>query len=288
MVIPFTKMQALGNDFVVIESVRQPVSLTTSLIRKMADRHFGIGFDQLLLIEPTTRSGVDFEYRIFNADAGEVSQCGNGARCVGRFIWENNLADKPRLVLGTLERLLEVSLQPDNEISVNMGIPLFEPAQIPFLATEKSTNYLLELGSQSIDIGVVNLGNPHAVIEIEDVNNLEINEIGKQIESHPRFPQRVNVGFVEYVNRSHIRLRVFERGVGETLACGSGACAAVAVGRQSGKLEQEVMVELLGGRLTINWPGELMPILMRGPAELVFRGEWLERATSRIEMSAIS
>lgn len=275
MTIPFTKMQGLGNDFVVIDTIRQAVDLSAPLIKKMADRHFGIGFDQLLMVEAAKRPEADFEYRIFNADGSEVSQCGNGARCVGRYLWENKLASAARINLGTKDRILEVHVQPDSQISVNMGIPLFEPEQIPFLVTEQAQSYPLTINNQVLDISVVNVGNPHAVLKVADINQVAVDQIGSKIESHPFFPLRVNVGFVEYVDRAQIRLRVFERGVGETLACGSGACAAVSVGRQLGQLEQEVLVELMGGKLKINWPGEGQAIWMTGTAEFVFRGEWL-------------
>lgn len=273
----FTKMQGLGNDFVVIDGVRQPVTLTADLVQRMADRHFGIGFDQLLLVEPPQHVDADFAYRIFNADGSEVGQCGNGARCVGRFLVESGLAPESKLhfVLEAKERMLEVHRRADGQIAVNMGVPLFEPTQIPFQAPAKAMLYSIEVDDLTPEIAAVNLGNPHAVLLVDSVETAPVDVIGPQLERHTRFPEGVNVGFMQCIDRDHIRLRVFERGAGETLACGSGACAAVVAGRLQGLLDSDVNVSLLGGQLTVSWAGEGEPVWMVGPAETVFTGEWL-------------
>lgn len=278
MPVTFTKMQGLGNDFVVLDAIRQPINLTPKMIRQMADRHFGIGCDQLLLVEVAKRPEVDFEYRIFNADGSEVAQCGNGARCVGRFLWESQLTQKENILLGTKERIIAVRPAAGNEVTVNMGIPLLEPQAIPFEAIISSDWYSVELPAETVQVGVVNLGNPHAVLLVNDVDQAPVATIGAQLERHSRFPERVNVGFMQCLDRRHIRLRVFERRVGETLACGSGACAAVVIGHMQGLLDAEVRVDLLGGSLKVSWAGLLNPVWMTGAAEEVFRGEWLKRS----------
>ncbi len=269
-------MQGLGNDFVVIDGVRNPIKLTPELIRQMADRHYGIGCDQLLVVESAKRPEVDFEYRIFNADGGEVSQCGNGARCVGRFLWQSHLTQKNSILLGTKERIIAVKSAENNDITVNMGIPLLEPEAIPFEAAIRSDWYPVELADEIVQVAVVNLGNPHAVLLVNDIDQAPVARLGQALEQHPRFPARVNVGFMQCVDRGHIRLRVFERGVGETLACGSGACAAMVIGYLQGWLGDTVLVDLLGGRLKISWAGQQSSVWMTGPAEEVFRGEWLK------------
>ncbi|HVV67799.1 MAG TPA: diaminopimelate epimerase [Gammaproteobacteria bacterium] len=278
MPITFTKMQGLGNDFVVLDTIAQSVELTPGMIRQMADRHFGIGCDQLLVVETAKRPDVDFEYRIFNADGSEVAQCGNGARCVGRYLWDSRLTEKKTILLGTKERIIAVRSATHNEVTVNMGVPLLEPGAIPFEAATYSDWYSVELQKETIQIGVVNLGNPHAVMLVNDVDQAPVTTIGAQLERHPRFPERVNVGFMQCLGKRHIRLRVFERGVGETLACGSGACAAVVIGHVHGLLDDEVQVDLLGGTLKVSWTGLFNPVWMTGPAEEVFRGEWLKRS----------
>jgi diaminopimelate epimerase len=278
MNLQFTKMQGLGNDFAVIDGVRQQVCLTPDWVQRMANRHFGIGFDQLLLVEPSPVDAADFAYRIFNADGSEVGQCGNGARCVARFLVESGLAaaDKTSFILAAKDRLLEVHCRDHNQVAINMGVPLFEPAQIPFQAPAKTLIYAIELDGAAPEITVVNLGNPHAVLQVDNVDTAPVSTIGPQLERHPRFPEGVNVGFMQCVDRQHIRLRVFERGAGETLACGSGACAAVVAGQLRGLLDPEVEVTLLGGQLTISWAGEGEPVCMVGPAETVFTGVWLQ------------
>ncbi|HEB62938.1 MAG TPA: diaminopimelate epimerase [Gammaproteobacteria bacterium] len=274
MRIHFTKMHGLGNDFIVIDAINQNIDLTTEQIHFMADRHFGIGCDQLLLVESSQQTGVDFHYRIFNADGSEVEQCGNGARCFARFVKDHHLIDKNDIMVSTTSGLLKLHIEADEQVTVNMGLARFEPEQIPFKASGSSDRYFLNLEDQHIEIGVVSLGNPHAVLQVDDVATAEVHKLGMAIESHPQFPDRVNVGFMEVVTRNYIRLRVFERGSGETLACGSGACAAVAIGQRQGVIDQDVTVELPGGTLKICWTGEENePIWMTGPTNTVYEGD---------------
>lgn len=276
--LPFTKMQSLGNDFVVLDGVQHAIQLTPELIRNMADRHRGVGFDQLLLIEPVAAGiAADFIYRIFNADGSEVSQCGNGARCVGRFLREEGLIppEKTEVLLSTKERILEVHFREDDQIAVNMGTPVFEPQKIPFQAPAIGLRYVITIDSEAIEVGVVSMGNPHVVIQVEDIGAAPIAVLGPKLESHARFPERVNVGFMEYMSRNRIKLRVYERGAGETLACGSGACAAMVIGQVQGLLDTAVDVDLPGGTLHISWLGENHPVWMVGPASIVFKGEWV-------------
>ncbi|PKM43971.1 MAG: diaminopimelate epimerase [Gammaproteobacteria bacterium HGW-Gammaproteobacteria-1] len=273
MHLSFVKMHGLGNDFVVIDAFRRDIRLGTEQVRFLADRRFGVGCDQLLLVEKPGQTGVDFRYRIFNADGGEVEQCGNGARCFARFVRDEGLTDKDAIVVETASGVITLYVEADGEIRVNMGAPRFDPAQIPFTAEVEADKYPLEIGREPLTIGAVSMGNPHAVLRVEDVATAEVARLGPQLESHPRFPRRVNVGFMEIVDRGHIRLRVYERGAGETLACGTGACAAVAVGRRWGELDEEVRVDLPGGSLTIRWDGGDAPLWMTGPATRVFQGE---------------
>lgn len=272
MLMKFTKMHGLGNDFVVVDAVRQAISLSFGQIRFLADRRFGVGCDQVLLVEPTTTAGVDFRYRIFNADGSEVQQCGNGARCFARFVRDQGLVDRDEIVVETASGIITLYLEGDHQVRVNMGVPRFEPAALPFTAPQEQSRYALEVGGEHLTIGAVSMGNPHAVLPVADVDGAPVATLGPRIESHPRFPQRVNVGFMQHVERDHIRLRVYERGSGETLACGTGACAAVAVGRRWGELDAEVRVDLPGGTLTIRWPGAGEPLWMVGPAATVFEG----------------
>lgn len=275
MRLAFTKMEGTGNDFVVIDAFRAPVTLTPEQIRRLADRHFGIGFDQLLMVEPPQAPDADFRYRIFNADGGEVEQCGNGARCFARFVVDQGLATGPEVRVETLAGLLTLRLENDGQVTVNMGVPRLEPAEIPFNAPSVSPSYELAVEGSGYEIGAVSMGNPHAVLRVEDVDSAPVSELGALIEMHPRFPKRVNVGFMQVVSPEHIRLRVFERGVGETEACGSGACAAVVSGRLRGWLEPRVAVDVLGGRLMIEWQGAGTPVMMTGPAATVFEGRIL-------------
>ena len=268
----FVKMHGLGNDFVVIDAIRQQVELAPKAIRHIADRRRGIGCDQVLLVERPQSPDADFRYRIFNADGGEVEQCGNGARCFARFVRDEGLTTKDRIPVETLAGLIELEVLADGQVRVDMGEPVFEPQRIPFQAEARAPSYALEVNGENLDIGAVSMGNPHAVLRVEDVAEAPVVRLGPAIEHHPRFPQRANVGFMQILDRGHIRLRVFERGVGETEACGTGACAAVAVGRLQGLLDEEVQVSLPGGDLVISWAGEGAPLYMTGPAERVFEG----------------
>jgi len=274
MAIAFTKMHGLGNDFVVIDAVRQIVDLNAERIRFLANRRFGVGCDQVLLVEPPPpgEAGVDFRYRIFNADGGEVEQCGNGARCFARFVRDQGLTDKDRIRVHTRGGVIELQLQADGQVTVDMGVPRFEPADIPFRAEGRAQHYSVDVDGHSITLGAVSMGNPHAVLAVEDIDGAPVATLGPAIEAHPRFPRRVNVGFMQRLDPGHIRLRVYERGAGETLACGTGACAAVAVGRLQGLLDDKVEVDLPGGRLHIAWRGEGEPVWMTGPATTVFQG----------------
>ena len=276
MLVAFTKMQGLGNDFVVINAMNAPVLLDAAQIRALADRRFGVGCDQVLWVEPPTDpSRAQFRYRIFNADGGEVEQCGNGARCFARFVHDQGLCDQRRIAVETLAGLIELVLEEDDQVTVNMGLPRFEPSEIPFRAAKRDALYPINISSdEQVSIGAVSMGNPHAVLRVDSVDTAEVTRLGATIESHPDFPRRVNVGFMQIINREHIRLRVFERGVGETLACGTGACAAVVIGRQQGLLDERVTVTLPGGQLVIKWSGnEQEPVWMTGPAQTVFTGE---------------
>ena len=268
----FSKMHGLGNDFVVIDGVRQPVTLDADLVRRLGDRRFGVGFDQLLLVEPPTRPGMDFRYRIWNADGGEVEQCGNGARCFARFVRDHGLSDKDAIAVETAGGDLVLHVEADGRVTVNMGAPRFEPADIPFEAPARALHYAVEQDEIPYFLSVLSMGNLHAVLTVDSVAHAPVTTLGPKLEHHPRFPKRVNVGFIEGIDRSHVRVRVWERGAGETLACGTGACAAVVAGRLQGWLDERVEVELRGGRLTICWAGEGEPVYMTGPAVRVFDG----------------
>ncbi len=273
MLLKFTKMHGLGNDFVVIDGVRQSVSLTPEQLRYLADRRRGVGCDQILLVEKPQSPDVDFRYRIFNADGGEVEQCGNGARCFARFVYEEGLSEKRVIPVETASGRLQLVLLDDDQVRVNMGVPRLLPAAIPFDAPAQAPRYVLNVNSESVEIGAVSMGNPHAVVTVTDVATAPVATLGPRIESHPRFPQRVNVGFMQIITRNHIRLRVFERGAGETQACGSAACAATAVGQIQEALGAEVRVSLPGGDLMISWAGLGQPLYMTGPATRVFEGQ---------------
>jgi diaminopimelate epimerase len=272
MKLKFTKMHGLGNDFVVIDGVNQSLSLSSTQLHHLADRHFGIGCDQILLIEPA-EGEVDFRYRIFNADGGEVEQCGNGARCFGRYVYDRGMTTKKEIRVETLGGLIIPRLEANGDVTVNMGMPKFEPQEIPFIAEKRARIYSLDIDNRQVKIGAVSMGNPHAVQQVLDVNHAPILTEGPLIEGHPRFPQRVNAGYMEVMDRGHIRLRVYERGVGETLACGTGACAAVVTGIEQGLLEPTVKVSFLGGDVVIHWEGGDEPVWMTGPAVAVFDGE---------------
>ncbi|MDG4550470.1 MAG: diaminopimelate epimerase [Candidatus Contendobacter sp.] len=274
MKLNFTKMHGLGNDFVVIDGINQAVALAPARIRRLADRHFGIGCDQVLLVEAPDQPETDFRYRIFNADGGEVEQCGNGARCFARFVRDHRLTDKDDLRVMTAAGPLRLRLLPEGQVAVDMGQPRLEPAEAPFFATERAARYLIAADGVDLEIGVVSMGNPHAVLMVDDVDQAPVAHLGPLLERHGRFPQRANVGFMQIVAPDRIRLRVFERGTGETLACGSGACAAVVVGRLWGLLWPNVRVELPGGELSIHWAGEGESVTLTGPATTVFEG-WI-------------
>jgi diaminopimelate epimerase len=270
----FTKMQGLGNDFVVLDGVREKIELSAAQLRALADRHFGVGCDQILLVEPARSPDADFRYRIFNADGGEVEQCGNGARCFVHFVREHGLSDKTRLRVETLGGIIEPSLAADREVAVDMGVPRFEPDAIPFAGGTGAPTEPLEVDGETLIVSALSLGNPHAVQLVENVDAAPVASQGPRIETHPRFARGVNAGYMEIVDRANIRLRVWERGAGETLACGTGACAAVVAGMRRGLLDSPVRVITRGGALSIAWDGRASPVKMIGPAETVFEGEW--------------
>ncbi len=271
MRLKFTKMHGLGNDFMVIDGVTQSVELNARDIEHWSDRHFGIGFDQLLLVEPPTRPDRDFRYRIFNADGSEVENCGNGARCFARFVLDQNLINRRNIRVETAGGDLELNVQEDGQVTVDMGRPRLRPEKIPFQAAERAILYPLNVADKTLQISAINIGNPHCVLRVDDVLTADVDTLGPAIESHPAFPQRVNAGFMQIIDRKNIRLRVFERGVGETLACGTGACAAVVAGIVNDWLDHTVSVTLPGGVLTIHWSGQ-GNILMTGPVSRVFEG----------------
>ncbi len=273
MLFKFTKMHGLGNDFVVFDAISQSVNLTPAQFQFVADRHFGIGCDQILLVERATRPDADFRYRIFNADGGEVEQCGNGARCFVRFVHDKALSPKTEIRVETAAGIIVPRLESSGLVTVNMGVPRFEPVEIPFLAEKRALTYLLGLEGGLAEVSVLSMGNPHAVQWVEDADSAPVAVEGLQIESHPSFPARVNAGFMQVLDRGRIKLRVYERGTGETLACGTGACAAVVAGRMRGLLDSEVRVTTRGGELIIRWEGEGQPVWMTGPAVTVFEGE---------------
>lgn len=268
----FTKMQGLGNDFVVLDGVRQQIQLDVAQIRQVADRHFGVGCDQLLLVEPYAGDDADFRYRIFNADGSEVQQCGNGARCFARFVYDQGLTDKTTIPVMTAGGRIVLAIQANGLVKVDMGAPELEPTRIPFVSDQRQTAYTLKVAGQDVEIAAVSMGNPHAVLQVDAIEQAPLAELGPLLESHVVFPERVNVGFMQVCNRTQIQLRVFERGVGETLACGTGACAAVVAGRLQGLLDAQVEVTLPGGKLQIEWQGEGQSVWMTGPADTVFRG----------------
>jgi len=283
MKLRFTKMQGAGNDFVLLDATRAPIALDGAQMRRLADRRFGVGADQVLVVEKSGTPGVDFRYRIFNGASGdEVEQCGNGARCFVRFVRDHGLSDKKTLVVETMNRRLELRAEDDGRVTVDMGAPDFDPAHVPFdvtwLAPQGADTGLplwpIELGAgRTVAVAVLSMGNPHAVQFVADVDGAPVATQGPLIEKHVRFARGVNAGYVQIVARDAVRLRVFERGAGETLACGTGACAAVAAGIRLGRLDAKVAVETRGGGLTIQWAGGTAPVLMTGPAETVFEGE---------------
>jgi diaminopimelate epimerase len=273
MKLQFTKMHGLGNDFIVLDATAHPIELTREQVRRLADRHFGVGFDQLLQVEQSREADTDFYYRIYNADGDEVEQCGNGARCFVRYVHDRGLTTKREIRVGTRGGVIVPRLEADGQVTVNMGQPEFEPARIPFDAPRRELTYWLDLGGERCEISALSMGNPHAVQIVNDVEGAPVATQGPLIERHERFPARVNAGYLQVLDRGHARLRVYERGAGETLACGTGACAAVVAGIMRGLLDARVIVETHGGALAIAWEGEDKPVMMTGPAQTVFRGE---------------
>ena len=272
MKLNFSKMHGLGNDFVVLDGITQTLALSAAQYRFLADRHFGIGCDQILLIEKPTRSDADFRYRIFNNDGNEVEQCGNGARCFVRYVRDHGLTDKTEIRVETVNGLIVPRLEADGQVSVDMGLPRFEPQEIPFVTDHRALTYLLSLADKIIEISAISMGNPHAVQVVDDIETAPIASDGPYIEAHASFPKRVNAGFMQVLDRGHIKLRVYERGSGETLACGSGACAAVVAGIQRGLLDAGVRVTTRGGEMSIRWDGAGHSVVMTGPAVEVIAG----------------
>jgi diaminopimelate epimerase len=267
-------MHGLGNDFVVLDGVRQRIELSASQLRQLADRRRGVGCDQILVVERATRPDADFRYRIYNADGGEVEQCGNGARCFVKFVLDHGFTDRRRIRVETASGVITPEMGDDGEVTVDMGEPRFEPMQVPFTGDSAAVTHTLDLDDERIDVSIVSMGNPHAVQVVADVDAAPVAAQGPKIERHPRFPQRVNAGYMQVMDRATIRLRVWERGAGETPSCGTGACAAVVAGIRLGLLDTMVRVETRGGRLAIAWPGPGAGVSMTGPAVTVFEGEW--------------
>ena len=266
-------MHGLGNDFMVIDNIDKRVELDRDIIRRWSDRHTGIGFDQLLVVESPSVEDAQFDYRIFNADGGEVEHCGNGARCFARFVSDRGLTNKHSIDVNTCLGVITLQIHSDNQVTVKMGVPQFEPDYVPFAASERAQSYELDVAGQKLKVGVASIGNPHVLLHVDDLCVADVETLGPLIEHHKRFPNRVNVGFMQVIDRSHIRLRVFERGVGETRACGTGACAAVAIGHQQGLLDNSAIVSLPGGDLQIHWPNMKASIEMTGPCSTVFEGQ---------------
>ncbi len=273
MRLRFTKMHGLGNDFIVIDAINQRVNLSTEQVKRLADRRFGIGCDQLLIVEVPKSPDVDFYYRIFNYDGSEVENCGNGARCFAQFVRERQLTGKSEILVETSAGRMTLLVEDNGEITVNMGVPILTPEDIPFIAEQEQVTYPLQLKDEVVEISAVSMGNPHAVMLVDDVNTAPVEQQGPEIEAHSSFPRKVNAGFMSVRSRNEIDLRVYERGVGETLACGTGACAAVVAGRLRKLLESTVKVNLPGGSLNISWQGDGHPVMMTGPATSVFHGQ---------------
>tara|TARA_R110001592_G_scaffold320639_2_gene598761 strand:- start:80492 stop:81301 length:810 start_codon:yes stop_codon:yes gene_type:complete len=265
-------MHGLGNDFVVIDAISQGVTITSELAQKLGDRRFGVGCDQILVVEPPNHPDIDFRYRIFNQDGSEVEQCGNGARCFAKFVRDHRLTGKNSIRVETASGIIELNVQRDHQIQVNMGVPILEPSAIPFNAEQQDTCYSIDTDGEAQVISAISMGNPHAVLQVDNIDTAPVSTVGPIIERHPRFPQRVNVGFMQVLNRHEINLRVYERGAGETLACGTGACAAVVAGQLQDLLDSPVTVNLPGGSLIIEWSGKGQPVMMTGPATTVYHG----------------
>ena len=266
-------MHGLGNDFVVINGIHQNVHISSDQLRAIADRHFGVGCDQILLIEKPDQADIDFIYRIFNADGSEVGQCGNGARCFARYVYDQGLTTKREITVKTTTGIIVLHVQDDHDVTVNMGTPRFSPADIPIASPHQHMLYSLPVGGEDIGFGAVSMGNPHAVIKVDNLESAPVETLGPHLENHAFFPERANIGFMQIINRQHLRLRVFERGSGETLACGTGACAAMVIARQQGLIDSQATVSLPGGDLSISWEGDNHPVMMTGPATYVFEGQ---------------
>jgi diaminopimelate epimerase len=273
MLLKFTKMHGAGNDFVVLDGVHQNIELSPEQLRLLADRHFGVGCDQILLVEKAVNKEADFRYRIFNADGSEVEQCGNGARCFLKFVHDQKLTAKREIVVETKSGLISPRLEQDGRVTVNMGAPIFEPALIPFEGGSGAVSEPLVVAGETLNVSALSMGNPHAIQVVDDIESAPVERLGPLIEHHPRFPKRVNAGFMQVMDRHSLRLRVYERGAGETLSCGTGACAAVVAGIRRGLLDSPVSVATRGGILTIAWDGDGTPVMMTGPAITVFAGE---------------
>ncbi|UVE17669.1 diaminopimelate epimerase [Pseudomonas sp. LS44] len=273
MLLRFTKMHGLGNDFMVLDLISQHAHIQGKHAKQWGDRHTGVGFDQLLLVEAPSSPDVDFRYRIFNADGSEVEQCGNGARCFARFVMDKRLTAKKLIRVETKGGIIELNLRNDGQITVDMGAPRLVPQQIPFQAEAEALSYRVDVDGQTVELAAVSMGNPHAVLRVDDVASAPVHQLGPQLEHHPRFPQRVNVGFLQVLSRQQAKLRVWERGAGETQACGTGACAAAVAAIRQGWMDSPVQLELPGGKLAIEWAGPGQPVMMTGPAVRVYEGQ---------------
>ena len=273
MLLRFTKMHGLGNDFMVLDLISQHAHIQPKHAKAWGDRHTGVGFDQLLLVEAPTNPDVDFRYRIFNSDGSEVEQCGNGARCFARFVVDKRLTVKKQIRVETKGGIIELNLRPDGQVTVDMGAPRLVPEQIPFQADAEALSYTVEVDGQRHELAAVSMGNPHAVLRVDNVDSAPVHSLGPKLEHHPRFPKRVNVGFLQVINRQQARLRVWERGAGETQACGTGACAAAVAAIRQGWMDSPLQLELPGGSLSIEWAGPGQPVMMTGPAVRVYEGQ---------------
>ncbi|MDO6564773.1 diaminopimelate epimerase [Amphritea sp. 1_MG-2023] len=273
MLVRFTKMHGLGNDFLVLDTVTQKVKVNAEIVSRLADRNFGVGFDQLLLVEPPSNPDMDFRYRIFNADGSEVEHCGNGARCFAKFVRDKRLTAKETVAVETQKGPIYLTITDDKQVIVDMGVPVLEPQDIPFKAAQRAATYPIDVDGQTVQISAVSMGNPHGVLVVDAVDKAPVESWGPALESAPDFPAKANIGFMEVISGAEIRLRVYERGAGETKACGTGACAAVVAGRLRGLLDDKVTVHLPGGTLQIEWPGEGEQLLMTGPATTVYEGQ---------------
>lgn len=273
MLLRFTKMHGLGNDFMVLDLISQHAHIQPKHAKAWGDRHTGVGFDQLLLVEAPTNPDVDFRYRIFNSDGSEVEQCGNGARCFARFVVDKRLTVKKQIRVETKGGIIELNLRPDGQVTVDMGAPRLAPEQIPFQADAEALSYAVEVDGQSVQLAAVSMGNPHAVLRVDSVDSAPVHSLGPKLEHHPRFPKRVNVGFLQVIDRKQARLRVWERGAGETQACGTGACAAAVAAIRQGWMDSPLQLELPGGKLSIEWAGPGQPVMMTGPAVRVYEGQ---------------